>query len=125
MVELKTIQWQNEKLILLNQTLLPNEIVYEEFKDAAGVWEAIRTMKVRGAPAIGIVAAYGLYLGIKDAPEDSPAVFFRMLDEKAGFLSTARPTAVNLFWALERMKQKALAHKELPVNRLKVLLLYT
>ena len=122
MAAFKTIQWQSEKLILINQTLLPNEIVYEEFKDAAGVWEAIRTMKVRGAPAIGIAAAYGLYLGIKDAPEDSPAVFFRMLDEKSGFLSTARPTAVNLFWALERMKRKALAHKDLPVAQIKAML---
>ena len=122
MTVLKTIQWQNEKLILLNQTLLPNEIAYEAFVDAAGVWEAIRTMKVRGAPAIGIAAAYGLYLGVREAPEESPAAFFRVLEETAAFLSTTRPTAVNLFWALERMKQKALAHKELPVARLKEML---
>ena len=122
MTVLKTIQWQNEKLILLNQTLLPNEIAYEAFVDAAGVWEAIRTMKVRGAPAIGIAAAYGLYLGVREAPEESPAAFFRVLEETAALLSTTRPTAVNLFWALERMKQKALAHKELPVARLKEML---
>lgn len=122
MTVLKTIQWQSEKLILLNQTLLPNEIAYEAFVDAAGVWEAIRTMKVRGAPAIGIAAAYGLYLGVREAPEESPAAFFRVLEETAALLSTTRPTAVNLFWALERMKQKALAHKELPVARLKEML---
>ena len=122
MTVLKTIQWQNEKLILLNQPLLPNEIAYEAFVDAAGVWEAIRTMKVRGAPAIGIAAAYGLYLGVREAPEESPAAFFRVLEETAALLSTTRPTAVNLFWALERMKQKALAHKELPVARLKEML---
>ena len=109
-------------MILLNQTLLPNEIAYEAFVDAAGVWEAIRTMKVRGAPAIGIAAAYGLYLGVREAPEESPAAFFRVLEETAALLSTTRPTAVNLFWALERMKQKALAHKELPVARLKEML---
>ncbi|GBF11871.1 S-methyl-5-thioribose-1-phosphate isomerase [Tepidibacillus sp. HK-1] len=122
MEQIKSIQWENEKLILLDQTLLPNEIAYEEFETAESVWDAIKVMKVRGAPAIGVAAAYGLYLGIKNAPEDSFEDFYKVLKEKADYLATSRPTAVNLFWALERMENKALENKELQVAQIKELL---
>lgn len=122
MAVLKTIQWENGKLILIDQTLLPNEIVYEEFHDAEGVWDAIKVMKVRGAPAIGISAGYGLCLGIKNAPESCFEDFYQILKEKANYLATSRPTAMNLFWALDRMEKKALENQNLPVSQIKDIL---
>jgi methylthioribose-1-phosphate isomerase len=122
MEPLTTIQWTGDKMILLDQTLLPNEIVYESFDTAESVWDAIRVMKVRGAPAIGVSAAYGLYLGIKDAPESSFGAFYQVLKLKSDYLATSRPTAVNLFWALERMENTALAYKNKPVAEIKEIL---
>ncbi len=121
--QLLTIEWKNNKLVLLDQTVLPNEIIYKEYDTTEGVWEAIRTMVVRGAPAIGVTAAYGLYLGIKDAPESSFEDFRKTLKEKSELLATSRPTAVNLFWALERMENIAETNKGLPVAALKETLL--
>lgn len=120
---LVTIEWKNDGLVLIDQTLLPNEIVYETFTTVEGVWDAIQVMKVRGAPAIGVAAAYGLYLGVKDAPEDSYEAFSKKVKEVSAYLATSRPTAVNLFWALERMENTAESLKELPIAEIKAKLL--
>lgn len=117
-----SIKWENEKLVLLDQTVLPNSIVYEEFDTIESVWEAIRVMKVRGAPAIGVAAAYGLYIGIKNATEDSFDNFYHVLKAKSDYLATSRPTAVNLFWALERMENKALESEFLHIAKIKEVL---
>jgi methylthioribose-1-phosphate isomerase len=119
MAQVKAIRWEDEKLILLDQTLIPQQVCYETFETAESVWEAIRVMKVRGAPAIGIAAAYGLYLGVKNIPENSFTGFYQKLEEKGAYLATARPTAVNLFWAIDRIKAKALALKDQPVAMIK------
>lgn len=121
--QLLTINWENDKLILLDQTVLPNEIVYKEYTDLESVWEAIRTMVVRGAPAIGVTAAYGVYLGIKDAPETSFDSFWAVMKEGTDYLATSRPTAVNLFWAIDRMKDVAYANRDKSVPELKERLL--
>jgi methylthioribose-1-phosphate isomerase len=71
------------------------------------VWQAVRTLQVRGAPAIGIAAAYGVCIGIQEAADRDEAAFFRRLDDVVEYLSSSRPTAVNLFWALKRMRGKA------------------
>ena len=97
---LNPIEWKNDALVLLDQTKLPNEIVYEEFTTVEGVWDAIVTMKVRGAPAIGVAAAYGVYLGVRDDTSNIEEEVQKHVD----YLATSRPTAVNLFWALDRMK---------------------
>lgn len=117
------IRWSSGCLVLLDQTRLPLEVVYETLTSAEEVRQAIQTMKTRGAPAIGIAAAYGLYLGVKEAREDSYDEFRRLLKEKADYLVTARPTAVNLSWALARLQDLVAANKNLPVARLKRLLL--
>ncbi|SHF17116.1 methylthioribose-1-phosphate isomerase [Seinonella peptonophila] len=117
------IQWKNDILILLDQTLLPNEVVYEEFETIEGVWDAIQVMKVRGAPAIGVSAAYGLYLGIRNATERDFPSFYEELTIKAAYLASSRPTAVNLFWAINRLKQTAEQNKHLPISEIKQLLL--
>lgn len=122
MGEINAIDWKNEKLVLLDQTLLPDSIVYEEIDDIRDVWNAIRVMKVRGAPAIGITAAYGLYLGVRNAPEDGFESFWKQMEDSADYLAQARPTAVNLSWSLERMKKAALRNKDLPVKEIKKIL---
>ncbi|MDR7073216.1 S-methyl-5-thioribose-1-phosphate isomerase [Fictibacillus barbaricus] len=121
--QLIPIQWKDGELVLLDQTTLPNEIRYDSYQTIERVWDAIVTMKVRGAPAIGVSAAYGLYLGVKDAPENYYDKFFEILKEKSDYLATSRPTAVNLFWALERMEKKAKSLAHLEVSEIKTELL--
>lgn len=104
-------------LRLLDQTRLPGEIVFVDCRDVETVFEAIRSLRVRGAPAIGIAAAYGVVLGFQDGPrraKPSGSVtasddLLEQMDAVADYLAASRPTAVNLFWALERMKRAARA----------------
>ncbi|MGF9966382.1 S-methyl-5-thioribose-1-phosphate isomerase [Bacillus rhizoplanae] len=117
--QLIPIQWKNEALVLLDQTLLPNEVVYESFTTAESVWDAIQVMKVRGAPAIGVSAAYGVYLGVKEVPEDSMELFINEVEKVCAYLATSRPTAVNLFWALERIENVAKENVHLSIIDLK------
>ncbi|REE82648.1 methylthioribose-1-phosphate isomerase [Paenibacillus taihuensis] len=102
---LQSVIWAGEQLDLLDQRLLPEEIVYLPLVNAQDVWEAIRHLKVRGAPAIGIAAAYGVVLGSRDASDRN--AWMAAVKEAAAHLATSRPTAVNLFWALDRMTARA------------------
>ncbi|NGQ95233.1 S-methyl-5-thioribose-1-phosphate isomerase [Brevibacillus sp. SYP-B805] len=103
---LTPVKWDEDRLLLLNQTLLPTETVYLSLTSIEEVWAAIRHLQVRGAPAIGMAAAYGLYLGIRDSREETFESFWGQVAERAAYLATARPTAVNLFWALDRLKER-------------------
>ena len=98
-----TIRWENHELFLLNQTKLPLEIIEEKQETIEQVWDSIKQLKVRGAPAIGIAGAYGLLLGIRHNTNLAPQSFLEELQKKATYLDRARPTAVNLHWALTRM----------------------
>ncbi|MFC0186820.1 S-methyl-5-thioribose-1-phosphate isomerase [Fictibacillus aquaticus] len=120
--QLISIRWEHDRLILLDQTILPNEVKYDEYTTAESVWEAIQAMKVRGAPAIGVSAAYGLYLGVKDLPEGDSDAFHEAVAKTSSYLATSRPTAVNLFWALERMERVADENRSLSVSEVKSLL---
>jgi methylthioribose-1-phosphate isomerase len=105
-----TLRWIGDidgHLRLLDQTRLPTECVEIECRDAETVWEAIRALRVRGAPAIGIAAAYGLCLGVQSVLVADEHAFRTRVDEVARYLATNRPTAVNLFWALDRMRRAA------------------
>jgi methylthioribose-1-phosphate isomerase len=93
-------------LLVLDQTLLPNTTRYLELRTKEEVWEAIRELRVRGAPAIGIAAAYGTYLAVRDSSATSYAALAAEARAAADYLATSRPTAVNLFWALDRMKRR-------------------
>ena len=106
-VHIQSVSWLGESARLLDQTKLPLEIVYDEIVDIEQMWHAIKVLKVRGAPAIGIAAAYGLYLGAKTIPTEDPAEFLIALQKHREYLATSRPTAVNLFWALDRMMATA------------------
>lgn len=106
----QTLQWiggPDGWLTCIDQTRLPAELVLHECRSVEAVWEAIRHLRVRGAPAIGIAAAYGVVLGVQSAPDDDPAARDRRLEEVLAYLATSRPTAVNLPWALARMRQAA------------------
>ncbi|MDV2683715.1 S-methyl-5-thioribose-1-phosphate isomerase [Alkalihalophilus lindianensis] len=93
-------------VVILDQTLLPGLKKYETLTSANDVWDAIVKLKVRGAPAIGIVAAYGVYLGVKQLdPQNTKELHQGFLQVKE-YLASSRPTAVNLFWALRRMEEK-------------------
>jgi methylthioribose-1-phosphate isomerase len=104
---LQTITWDGGALKLLDQTKLPLEQVYVEVKDEKHMWHAIRDLMVRGAPAIGVAAAFGVYLGVKDFRGPELFGFYDRLNEVADYLVTARPTAVNLAWAVDRMRRAA------------------
>ncbi|MDQ0207981.1 S-methyl-5-thioribose-1-phosphate isomerase [Alkalicoccobacillus murimartini] len=93
-----------ERLIILDQTLLPVKKVYNELQTPQEVWDAIVQLKVRGAPAIGIAAAYGVYLGAKHSDANTTAELLSAFLDSKTYLASSRPTAVNLFWALDRME---------------------
>ncbi len=119
MSEFYTLKWENKKLSLIDQTLLPTQTVYREYDTVEGVWTAIQTMIVRGAPAIGVTAAYGMAISANLAPDDNHDVFFAQYKKDAEYLASSRPTAVNLFWAIDRMVAKAAALKDLPVANIR------
>ncbi len=103
---LRSLKWDEEALLMLDQRLLPEETVYLRLTTPQQVWEGIRELKVRGAPAIGISAAYGVVLGILNFAGDTTKLAAEAV-KHAEYLATSRPTAVNLFWALDRMKARA------------------
>ena len=107
MGDLKIIEWLGDHIRLLDQTKLPQEEVFLELVDYHQMAAAIREMRVRGAPAIGVAAAYGLALAGMGIEVDSREEFLVQLDTARQTLAATRPTAVNLFWALERMSQAA------------------
>ena len=99
----KSIEWVGGPdgfLRLIDQTLLPTALAYRDCRTVEDSWEAIRSLRVRGAPAIGVAAAFGIVLGVQHSSADA---FSLKLQEVAAYLATSRPTAVNLFWALKRM----------------------
>jgi len=109
----------NQKLIILDQTLLPEETVYMELETAKDVWEAIKKLRVRGAPAIGIAAAYGIYIVVKDTKADTFDEFYKTFKENCDYLSSSRPTAVNLTWALKRIARVVLDNKHKSISQIK------
>src|SRR4249920_1757020 len=102
---LQALAWTGDSLRLLDQTKLPTQTVYVEITDEKQLWDAIKRLVVRGAPAIGVAAAFGAYLGVGHDDSDSLADFDAHLDQVCTYLATSRPTAVNLFWALDRIKR--------------------
>ena len=107
-----TLKWQEDKLYLIDQTRLPLEHIDIECKSYLEVADAITTMKVRGAPAIGVTAAYGMVLGAMEYEVHSGVDFLAHMRKVAHVLSETRPTAVNLFWAIDRMMSKVDENKD-------------
>jgi len=122
----ETIRWVggvDGYVELVDQTLLPGEFRYVRCTTLQQVWEAIKVLRVRGAPAIGIAGAMGLVLGVRDSEAHDIAGFLSDLEEAKKRLESSRPTAVNLPWALERMKGTARQNAHLPLSKLKERLL--
>jgi len=110
MKNIKTLRWVggvDGYLQIIDQTRLPVKFVEIACHDVETVWEAIKLLRVRGAPAIGIAAAYGVCIGLQTVTGGDETALLDRLEEVTEYLASSRPTAVNLFWALERMKKAA------------------
>lgn len=121
-MEYRSIYFDGDVVHILDQRYLPFEINYCACKNELDIFDAIREMKIRGAPAIGVAAAYGMYLGLKDFDGDSND-FVEKAKEVKSYLDSARPTAVNLAWATKRILDKILENKNNDVSSLKKLVL--
>jgi methylthioribose-1-phosphate isomerase len=104
-MKFKTIEWKKDRVRLLDQRRLPNEVRYIDCKDAASVARAIRSMAIRGAPAIGVAAAMGIALAAKRIQSHRTDVFRQDMEKVCHQMGQTRPTAVNLFWAIDRMRR--------------------
>lgn len=122
-MEIRTIDWVDNRIKMIDQTELPLRLKYLYVKDLKVLWEAIKVLRVRGAPALGAAAGLGAYLGIKDSKARDFNGFIKELDKVIRYLASSRPTAVNLFWGLERMRNAALRNNAKPVSLIKKLLL--
>lgn len=104
-MHVETVNWKNGRIKLIDQTKLPHKLVYIYCGDLKTLWKAIKTLQVRGAPAIGVAAAFGVALAARLSRAETFEGFERDIIRAISHLKSSRPTAVNLFWALERMKK--------------------
>jgi methylthioribose-1-phosphate isomerase len=125
----ETVSLDDEKssLVIIDQTLLPGEVKILSLTSQKDIWNAIYTLQVRGAPAIGVAAAIGVYLAakeiVKEIPENSFDAFCEKFKSAKEYLASARPTAVNLFWALDRMEKAVLDNAGKTIGEIKAHLL--
>jgi methylthioribose-1-phosphate isomerase len=117
-----TVEWKNGIVMMLDQTKLPFETVYQECKDYQTVARGIKELWVRGAPAIGVSAAMGLALGARQVEASSFDEFWPKFEDICAEMAATRPTAVNLFWAIERVKQFVQKNKDLSLDAIRELL---
>lgn len=113
---------ENSALVIIDQTQLPGRINMLSLTDIEDIWDAIYLLKVRGAPAIGVAAAIGLYLAVKDIQTTNIMEFKSLFKRAKDYLATARPTAVNLFWAMNRMESVVAEHMDDTVAEVKGML---
>jgi methylthioribose-1-phosphate isomerase len=113
---IETIQWTDDGVVMIDQTRLPGEVEYVTCRNYGEVADAIRTMVIRGAPAIGVAAAMGVALGVAGAGADNLDAHF---DEICAELAGTRPTAVNLFWAIDRMRKLYSAIRHQPFGQIR------
>lgn len=120
-----TVALDDEKseLVIIDQTRLPNEIELLHLKTQQEIWKAIYLLQVRGAPAIGVAAGFGIYLAAKEIDAADYQTFLQRFRAAKEYLNSSRPTAVNLSWALDRMEKVVLSNADQPVFRIKQLLL--
>ncbi len=126
MIPVKTIEWTEEGADglsgcarLIDQTRLPTEVAHIDVRDVETMWEAIKMLRVRGAPAIGVAAAFGMLLAVRDTVALCHADFLAAVDQAKRFLDSSRPTAVNLFWATARMRDWVAGNTGASVEMLK------
>lgn len=112
---IRPVEWKDNRLVLIDQTRLPEECVEIAIESAEELWEAIRNLRVRGAPAIGVAAAFGVALEAFRYTGSHTAGCLDRLERACDYLATSRPTAVNLFWALDRMRAFARERGDRPL----------
>ncbi len=122
-LKFKTLEWTDDHLRILDQTRLPEETIYLDYDTVDEVASAIRDLKVRGAPAIGIAAAFGVVVGMRKQNFQGWEEYEERLNHVVSILAGTRPTAVNLFWALERMRMMAEKNKKENLEKISQLLL--
>lgn len=116
---MRPLNYKDGVLKLIDQTRLPTELVWVDCRNYTEVADAITNMIVRGAPAIGVTTAYGIAMGAQSVETASKEEFFSLLRQICDHMAGTRPTAVNLFWAIEKMYNKALENKDKPINEIK------
>lgn len=118
---IKTIEWTDDGVVMIDQRLLPTEELYPVYRTYEEVAWAITEMVVRGAPAIGVAAAMGVALGMRDHPATTAEAFDAHFEHVCQVLAATRPTAVNLFWAIDRMKSlyRRLRAEALPLTAIR------
>lgn len=114
---------QKDKLVIIDQTLLPNKELYLELDTKDSIFEAIKKLRVRGAPAIGVAAAFGLYVCMNRSEANTIEAFRAEFEETRDYLASSRPTAVNLFWALDRMTKRFEKEADQSIEDIKLALL--
>ena len=119
---IETIKWVNGAARIIDQTKLPNKFEYIYCRDVKTMWQAIKRLSVRGAPAIGVAAAFGVLLGIQKFKGQDKLKFLKLFYKTCDYLRTSRPTAVNLFNMLEEMRAVVVGHPDADVARFKKLL---
>ena len=119
-----TVKWgpDRESVDIIDQTLLPGTIKRIQIRTQEEIWEAIKKLRVRGAPAIGVCAAYGIAVVANQFPDSDYQDFAQRFHEAKEYLASSRPTAVNLFWALNRMEDTLRANVDQPVASIKEIL---
>jgi len=122
-MSVSTISWEKGRVKIIDQRQLPHRLVWLYCHNLSSLWRAIKELKVRGAPALGAVAALGLILGIKNSKAKNFKQFSKDLNRAIQYLSSARPTAVNLFWGLKRMRKVAYEHRNKSIGGIKNILL--
>jgi methylthioribose-1-phosphate isomerase len=115
----RTIEWKDGRVVMIDQRLLPTREVYRVYRDYRDVAKAIKQMVIRGAPAIGVAAAMGIALGVRSVRDSD---FFREIDRICRTFAATRPTAVNLFWAIQRMRDVVAKNKHRCVETIRMLL---
>ena len=122
-MKFKTISWEKGKIVLIDQTKLPGRLVYVSCSTVKQLWQAIHDLKVRGAPAIGAAAALGMALGLSKKNEKNFPELKKNIDALFKYIASSRPTAINLVWALKRLRKVAVANCSKPVAVIKKLIL--
>jgi methylthioribose-1-phosphate isomerase len=118
-MHIRTIAWQRDAIKIIDQTKLPGKLVYLRIGKLKSLWQAIRNMKIRGAPALGVAAGLGVYLGMKNSKAGNFLEFKKDLNKTIAYIASSRPTAKDLFWALEKMREVALKNKDKPLSYIK------
>ena len=118
-----TIEWKDGMVRMLDQTRLPLEVTFFDCKTYEDVAKGIKELIIRGAPAIGVAAAMGVALGAQEINARDFSMFFDKIEKICKHLGSTRPTAVNLFWGLDRMKRVTMANRERPIDTIKGLLI--